>query len=150
MTNDKQQFGINKTNRKVITCIVFLILLLFGSIEPYGIVIRIAYLIIIPLIIWYGIFYLGGAKSGFKINNEYLNRALASAIAGALLVGAYLAFTSPYHPQCDQYAGHGDNTECVGDYVRASGPDKAAGVLQLVVSGIAFWYAVSEKTEGQD
>lgn len=139
--------GLNNENRKFIVILVIGILLIFGPIEPYGLVVRSVYLIIIPTLTWLVLKHWGSNWKMDRQSNDRLNRALLGGIAGALLVGAYLSYTSAYHTECDQYAGRGDNRECVGDYITVKGPDMTKALIQLAFAGIAVWYAVSKRPE---
>jgi hypothetical protein len=141
--------GLSEKNRNFILLLVAGILLVFGPIEPYGLAVRIAYLIIIPTSIWVILRFWSISWNIDSSFNDRLTRALASGIAGALLVGAYLSFTSSYHIECEQYAGNGENRECVGDYKSVEGPDIFAGFLQIIVSGGAIWFAISDKSRNE-
>lgn len=138
--------GLSERNQNFIVLLFVVALLIFGPIEPYGLTIRIAYLIILPVVLW---LTLRHWASNWKIDtssNDRINRALAGGIAGILLLGAITSYTAIYHAECDQYSG-GREPECVGDYITVKGGDKAGALIQLVFAGVAFWYAVSKKPE---
>ena len=69
----KEKLGLNRRNIKLLTGLVFVILLLFGPVDPCGIVIRLAYLIFIPVLIFYFLKHFGGNIKLDKIQNDYLN-----------------------------------------------------------------------------
>lgn len=142
--------GINSTNRNLLVIILAAILLLFGPIEPYGMVVRTAYTIILPTLLWLYLKYFGHTWEADESDNDRLNRAIVAMIAGALFVGAYLNFTATYHSECTQYARSGDGGhECVGDYATASGPNKVGGVMSVGFGIAAAWYAISKKSDSK-
>lgn len=146
-SNQESVNGLSDENRKFIVILVIGILLIFGPVEPYGLAIRFAYLIIIPTLTWLALKYWGSKWEIDKQSNDQLNRVIAGGIAGALLVGAYLSYTASYHTECDQYAGRGDNRECVGDYITVKGPATSKALMEVAFAGIAIWYAVSKRPE---
>ena len=140
--------GLSDENRNFITLLVVGILLIFGPIEPYGLAIRFAYLISIPTLVWVALKYWGSKWEMDGQSNNQLNRVIAGGIAGALLVGAYLSYTASYHTECDQYVQTRDGEEeCVGEYITVKGPDKTNALIQILVAGIAIWYAVAKRPE---
>lgn len=140
--------GLSDRNQKFIVILVAVILLVFGPIEPFGLVIRFAYLIIIPALIWLALRHWGKNWKMDWSSNDRLNRTLVAVIAGALLVGAYLSYTASYHAECNQYARTPEGgSECVGDYVTVKGPDKFKALVEVVFAGMAIWYAVSKRPE---
>ena len=71
--------------------------------------------------------------------HDRVNRALAGAVAGALVVGAYLAFSAPTHEVCTHEVRTLDGTECVSDeYVTVEGGDIQLGLVALGLAAIAF------------
>jgi hypothetical protein len=133
----------------IIAWAIFVLLLLVGPIEPYGVVVRILYLIIIPLAVWYVLKHLG---KGWNINsemNERIQRLIFGMIAGVLFFGSYLSATSRYHIECTYSVQTRDGQECVGDYKSTNGPDWGGAVV-LFGGGLVFiWLAVTnKKSEG--
>lgn len=143
--NQTNTDGLNEGNQNFITTLVLVILFIFGPIEPFGLVIRFAYLIIIPILTLLALRHWGEKCNMDKLSNDRLNRALLSGIAGALLVGAYLSYTASSHTECDQYVRTRDGEECVGDYITVKGPDKGNALIQILFAGIAIWYAVAKR-----
>ena len=136
--------GLSRSNRGLITTIVFIILLLWGPIEPYGQVVRTIYLVAIPVLLWLVLGYFGSKWKAGELENDRLSRGIAGIIAGVFFVGAYLTATAAYHSECTKEVRTTDGGECVGDYVPVKGPDKF-DVLVLVGLGIASaWYAITE------
>jgi len=151
MENEKKKIkGLSQDNRKLIVAVFTIVLLFWGPVVPYGMVVRIAYLILLPTLLWFILGYLGSKLDTNKITNDRLTRAIVSMIAAALFIGAYFAFTADYHTECDHEVRTGDGTECIGDYVTVKGNDKVAGVIQLILGGVATWYAVSKHEKNQE
>lgn len=83
-----------------------------------------------------------------KHKYDRFQRAIAAGTAGALVVGAYLAFSSPTHDECTQEIRTRDGTECVGEYVTVEGGDVQLGVVALGLAVVAFRVSMaSRKTE---
>ncbi|MGK2849021.1 MAG: hypothetical protein ACSLEX_03060 [Minisyncoccota bacterium] len=145
--NQISKNGLSEGNQNFIVILVLVFLLVFGPIEPFGLAIRFAYLIIIPILALLVLRHLGQKCNMDKLSNDRLNRALLSGIAGALLVGAYLSYTASSHTECDQYVQTREGEECVGDYITVKGPDKGSALIQILFAGIAIWYAVAKRPE---
>jgi hypothetical protein len=81
--------------------------------------------------------------------HDRINRALAGTVTGALVVGAYLAFSAPTHEVCTQEVRTRDGTECVSDeYVTVEGGDIQIGVaLGLAAIAFSVSMAASKTTE---
>jgi len=143
---ERKNKGLSEGNTKFIVGIIIGALVLFGPIEPFGLVIRMAYIIITPTLVWYGLRHWGTKWDMDDDANDRLTRALAALIAGALLFGAYLSYTSQYHTECTQYVQTRDGQECVGDYVTRKGSDRSGAFIKLIGAGFAIWFALSKKT----
>jgi len=146
MKQEKEIRGLSDNNIKLIVGLIFVCLLLFGSME-LGLIFRIAYLIIIPIVAWLVLRYLGKRWDLGILENDRLNRAIFACIAGVLLVGAYLSYNSKYHTECTQTVQTRDGQECVGDYIAVKGSDKSGALIQIMLSGGALWWAVSKKRD---
>lgn len=147
MNDTKKEIGLSKENRNFLVSLVFALLLLFGPIDPYGIVIRTIYLIAIPILLYFFLKIFGERWQIDEVSNDYINRTIVSYIAGALLVGAYLSMTAKYHTECNQYVQTRDGQECVGDYVTVKGSDKSGAFIQIILASFAIWYAVTKRQE---
>src|SRR5437016_2975041 len=99
-TSQNKKIGLSSENRKLLVISFFIVLLLWGPIEPYGIVFRTIYLVILPTILWFCLGYFGGKWQADKVANDRLSRGVAGIIAGVFFVGAYLSFTATYHTEC--------------------------------------------------
>lgn len=139
--------GLSSRNRSAVAWLVFFALLIFGPVEPYGLTIRLIYLIAIPLLVWLTLTHLGKLLRVDASANDRVSRAIAATIAGLLLATAYAMFASSYHTVCDQAVRTFDGYECVGDYVTKKGRDLGSVLMWLALAGVAFWYAVAERSE---
>ena len=59
LNTQKNEMGLSQTNRVFIVSLAVVILLIFGPIEPYGFIFRLAYLIILPTLLWLALRYWG-------------------------------------------------------------------------------------------
>ena len=145
--NDNIVYGLNEKNRNYIVTIVFVALLVFGPVQPFGLVIRFAYLAAIPGLLWLTLRY-GGEKLDLSPDdNDRLNRAITAAIAGMLTVAAYHAATAKYHGECTQTVRDGQGGyECVGDTVMVMGPDFGMAFMLIVLAATAFWAATTRRS----
>jgi len=145
--NDGFDYGLDEKNRIYIVTIVFVALLVFGPAQPYGLVIRFAYLAAIPALLWLALRH-GGEKLNLSPNdNDLLNRGITAAIAGMLTVAAYQAATAKYHGECTQTVRDGQGGyECVGDTVTVIGPDYGMAFMWIVFAVAAFWAATTRRS----
>ncbi|MFA6304819.1 MAG: hypothetical protein WCV73_02835 [Patescibacteria group bacterium] len=144
---DKVEKGLNFNNRRLIVIIFVFILLFWGPIEPFGLVIRIAYVILLPILLWYFLKHFGQNWDGGKLANDRLTRGIIGIIAGVLFVGAYFYATSKYHTECTQEIQTRDGIECVGDYVPVKGPDHVNAIFLVALGITATWYSIFRRNE---
>lgn len=143
--------GLAQSNINLIVTIFTICLLLWGPVEPFGMFVRTAYLVLFPILLYFGLGHFGKKWDIDKAANERLNRAIAGVIAGLFFAQAGLYFTAKQHTECDQRVPTRDGTECVGDFITVDGADKAGGFIALVFGGLATWYAVAEhKKKGEN
>ncbi|MBU6500362.1 MAG: hypothetical protein KGJ89_00840 [Patescibacteria group bacterium] len=139
--------GLSSANRNLIVALVAFALLIWGPIDPYGIIVRLAYLIIIPPLVWFILLKWGRSLRMDFSANDYFNRAVVGVLAGILLASAFMSYTSKYHYECTQYEQTYDGRDCVGDYTVTKGPDYAGMFIEVVLAGVAFWYASSKRID---
>lgn len=142
MDND-QYTGLSFRNRSYIVTLVFIVLLLFGPVEPYGLTVRSLYLIIIPGALWFAIRAMGVHFHLNAHDNDRITRSLTGAVAGALFANAISNATTTYHSKCTEYIVTRDGRECVGDYVTTAGPDWGLAIVSFLLAGIAFSVAIA-------
>ncbi|WP_288806509.1 hypothetical protein [uncultured Novosphingobium sp.] len=146
--NDENSDGAALENRKYITALVFLGLLLLGPIKPYGLTFRLIYLAAAPAAVWYFLGLVGKSLAIDRDTHDRINRAITATIGGAFAVAAYFSFTAPTHSQCTQYVRDRDGgQECVGDSVTVKGPDFTGGFMCIMAAGFAFWFAVAPRSK---
>jgi hypothetical protein len=145
--DDQNPFSLSSRNRNFIVGLIAAILLVFGPINPPGLIVRIAYLIIIPVLVWFALRFWGSRSYLGSLTNDRITRALFGAVAGALLVGAYLAYTADYHEECDQRVQTRDGSECVGDYVPVKGGDPGSALMLVFLAAFAAWGALAKHSD---
>lgn len=141
---EKSKIGLNDTNRNLLVAICFIVLLIWGPIEQFGLFVRIAYVILIPLVMWIGLSYFGKSWNVDRNYNERITRGISGIIAGVLFAMAFASLTSTYHTECTNYIKTHDGRECVGDYVSVPGRDYGSALTQTFIAGIATWYSISK------
>lgn len=67
-----------------------------------------------------------------------MGKIIASLIAAVLFMGAGRALYSDTHEVCTQKVRSHDGTECVGDYVIRSGPDRGMALMLGAGGAIAL------------
>lgn len=145
--NDNFDYGLNEKNRNYIVIIVFVALLVFGPVQPYGLVIRFTYLAAIPALLWLALRYGGEKLDLTPDDNDRLNRGITAAIAGILTVAAYQAATAKYHGECTQTVRDGQRGyECVGDTATIMGPDYGMASMWIAFAAAAFWAATTRRS----
>ena len=147
---EENQIGLNQYNRRFITGLVFILLLLFGPRSQHSVYLFYVYLLAVPIIVWLLLRYWGAMWKITYHDNDRIFRVLVGTIAGGLLVGSYLSFTATKHLECTQYSNSRDDAECVGDYVVAKGPDKSGGMIEIMFAGFAFWLALSKRDSKEE
>lgn len=145
--DDDFAYGLNEKNRNYIVGIVFVALLIFGPVQPYGMVVRAVYLAGIPAVLWLALRYGGENLELRPDDNDRLNRSITAAIAGMLVVAAFQAATATHHGECTQTVRDGqDGHECVGDTITVKGPDYGMAFMWITMAGFAFWGATTRKS----
>lgn len=149
MDKDKNESGLSDGNISYIVIIIFVVLVLYGPFLFDSLLFRLGYLILVPLVLWYGLRFFGKKWDLDKIDNDRISRAISGLLAGVLVVLAILSLSQKYHSECTQEVQTRDGTECVGDYVTVKGPDKGGAFIELLFAGLAIWHAVSKRSENK-
>lgn len=144
MTEKGRNIGLSETNINLIVGLFFFGLLLGGPIDPPNLLIRLAYLIILPVALWLVLRNLGKSWNADEAKNDRLNRTIVGILAGLLFINAYVSFTSSSHTECTQYVRStegGGGRECVGDYVKVEGRDISGALIYAGLGIAAVWYS---------
>lgn len=141
----KKPAGLSSGNRQLIVGLTFFGLLIFGPIEPYGLVIRIIYLIAIPALASFALSYLSKIWIIDAASNDRIFSTIFGGVAALLVVFAYLSYSSDYHFECTKFINNGD--ECVGEYVTVEGGDKGTAFMLIMFAGWAAWIGIVKKSK---
>lgn len=137
-------------SQKYLVGVVFISLLVWGPIDhswPAWLVIRISYLIVIPVIVWFLLKWIWRIWQPNPDLEERLIRALVSATSGALFVLAILELMSDTHIGNTLWIQTREGREAVGEDIILRGPDWAAVIILFVLCAISFWYSISRREE---
>lgn len=138
------------TNRGYIVTVVTIILLLWGQIDhswPFGLAIRLGYLIIIPLVTWFLLGLIWKVWSPDNEAEERLSRTLAGVTSGVFIVMAILAAYSDSHLGNTHVVRSEGGYEDVGDFIMLPGPDWGTVFLYTILACIAFWYSIRDSNK---
>lgn len=139
---------LSPSNRTFIVTAFLVVLLLFGPVEPYGLVVRVAYLVALPAAAWWILTFLGKFFDLDQVTNDRISRALPASVAGALLLAACLSFTAESHSECTHLVRATDGSrECVGDDVTVPGPDYGIGLMYILLAGVAFSLSIARRPD---
>jgi len=134
--------------RNYLTGTIFAVLLIWGPIDhswSAWLAIRIGYLILVPLIVW---FLLGWIWNYWRPNNKLeitLERFLSGIICIALFVLAVLEAISKRHIGNTQLIRTRDGMEAVGDDIVLQGPDWGNVFVLVVIAVFVLWFGVLKK-----
>ena len=134
--------------KSYLTGTIFWILLIWGPIDhsnPYGLAVRIGYLILIPLII---LLLLSWVWNHWQPNIKLeiiLERILSALICIALIIFAYFEAISNTHIGNTQQIQTRDGMEDVGEYVTLQGPNWGNVILLIIAALLVFWFGVLKK-----
>lgn len=138
------------TSQKYLIVIVFIALLIWGPIDhswPSWLFIRISYLILAPIVVW---FFLKWIWNMWQPNNETedrFERALAGATSGVLFVLAILELISDTHLGNTVWAQTREGREAVGEDIILRGPSWGTVIILFILSALTFWYSISKREE---
>jgi hypothetical protein len=133
-------------SRKYIVGVIAVALLIWGPIDhswPAWLAIRIGYLILVPLATWFILGWIWKAWQPNPQTEKRLQRSLAGATAGVLLVFAIIQATADTHVGNTQWIQTRDGWEAVGDDIALPGPDWGTVIMLLAASGCASWLSIS-------
>jgi hypothetical protein len=134
-------------NRGYIVTVVTILLLIFGPVDdlwPFWLVIRIGYLIIIPLVTWFLLALIWKIWMPTDEAERRLSRTLAGITSGIFISMAIFAGYSESHLGNTQVVRSLDGYEDVGDYILLPGPDWGSVFLYTIIAVIAFWVSIRD------
>ena len=135
-------------SRKYIVGVVFVSLLFWGPIDhslKLWLLIRITYLIIIPVIVWFLFKWLWNYWQPNLETEDRLERALAGATSGVLFVLSIIEATRKFHIGNTMSVQTRDGWEDVGDYIILHGANWGGALVLFIFAIIAFWYSISKR-----
>jgi len=138
------------TSQKYLVGVVFLSSLIWGPIDhswPSWLAIRISYLIVIPVIVWFLLKWIWIIWQPKTEVEDRLIRALTSATSGVLFVLAILELKSDTHIGNTMWIQTHEGREAVGDDIILRGPDWVATIILFVLCAISFGYSISKRVE---
>jgi hypothetical protein len=134
--------------RKYFVAIIFLTLLIWGPIDntwPAWLVIRLGYLILIPLIFWFLLTWIWDRWEPNAQTEDILERTLSGMVCGVLIVMAILEIQAKTHLGNSQWIQTHDGMEAVGDDVIFKGPDYGNALIFFIFAICLFWFGVLKK-----
>ena len=134
-------------SRKYLLGVVVVVLLIWGPINhswPAWLAIRICYLIVIPLAIWFLLAWIWRVWQPDTETEDRLLRSLAGATAGVLLIFAILEAMAETHVDNTQWVRTLDGMEAVGEDIVLPGPDWVVVIMLAAASVFSFWLSISK------
>ncbi|MEW5844390.1 MAG: hypothetical protein AB1775_14115 [Bacteroidota bacterium] len=139
-------------SRKYIVGVVFIFLLILGPIDrswTLWFLIRIAYLALIPILVWFLLKWVWSFLQPSAETEERIERALASVTSGVLFTLSIIAATSKTHVSNTLSLQTRDGFEDVGDYIISQGANWEGAVILFILGAFAFWYSISKRESKQ-
>jgi hypothetical protein len=124
------------------------ILLIWGPIDhswPAWLVIRLAYLILLPLASWWILKWIWNYFQPTAKTEVLLERVLSGIICLILWTLAVLAATAKIHFENTQWIQTHEGMEAVGDDIIVKGPDLQGAFIIAAVALLFLWFGVIKK-----
>lgn len=131
--------------RNYLTGTIFVVLLIWGPIDntwAASLAVRIGYLILIPLTVWFLLGWIWINWTPTEKAESSLNRTLSGIICISLFGLAYLQATSKTHIGNTQWIQTRDGMEAVGEDILLQGADYGNVFVILIIAGLVFWFGV--------
>ncbi len=135
-------------SRKYLVGVVLISLLIWGPVEhswPAWFVIRVSYLLIISILVWFLLKWIWILWKPDAEEENRLARALSAATSGVLLTLAIVEIIADTHIGNTMQVQTRDGIEDVGDFVIMKGPDFGNAFMLMIASAFAFWFSVSKE-----
>jgi hypothetical protein len=136
-------------SRKYLVGALAAVLLIWGfpfeRLLPDWFVIRIGYLIAIPLAAWFLLGWIWKKWQPDEAADDRLLRALVGATGGVFVVLAIFKVIADTHVGNTMWIQTRDGREAVGDDIVLRGPDWGHVAVLLILAGFAFWFSITKK-----
>lgn len=140
------------SSRKYLVGVLVVVLLIWGPIDdswPAWFVIRMGYIIAIPLAAWFILGRIWKLWQPDAASENRLERTLAGATGGVLVVFAILAAMADTHLGNTMWVQTRDGMEAVGDDIVLPGPDRGNVIMLIIAAGFAFWLSMTKRESKQ-
>lgn len=137
------------SSRKFLVGVLVLGLLIWGPIDhstPAWLLIRLSYLIAVPLGAWFLLGRIWNVWKPSPASEDMLERALGAASGGVFVTLAVFAATADHHWGNTMWVQTRDGLEAVGDDVIRSGPDWHTAFALFAAAGFSFWFSIRKRT----
>lgn len=131
--------------RQYLVTAIFIALLMWGPIDHSmkgGLIIRLAYLIIIPLVIYFLLAWVWDKWEPSMKVEDILERTLSGLICGFLILMALFEARSKEHIGNTKWIQTREGMEAVGDDIVLKGPDTGQIVMLIVFAILVFVFGV--------
>lgn len=134
--------------RRYLIIVIIISLLIWGPIDhawPAWLAIRLGYLVLIPLTVWFLLRWLWNIWNPNPHVEEVLERILSGLIAFFLFLMAIFEAKSDSHIGNTAWMRTRDGMEAVGDDIILDGPDYGNVIVFVGIALFFVWYSVSKK-----
>lgn len=131
--------------RRCFVAITFVLLLIWGPINyswPGWLFIRIGYLILIPLIAWFLLYWLWKWWQPSEKLENVIDRILSGFVCIALSIFAFMEASSKSHIGNTKWVQTSDGMEAVGDDIILPGPDRETVLVIILIAIFVFLFGV--------
>lgn len=134
--------------RKYFVSVIFITLLIWGPIDnswPLSFAIRLGYLLLTPLIVWFLLSWIWGKWKPNARMEDILERTLSSIICAALIIMGIFEIQAKTHLENDHWIRTRDGMEAVGEDILVKGPDYGHIFILVVIAICVFWFGVLKR-----
>jgi len=131
--------------RNYFSIVIFVSLLIWGPINHSlsgWLVIRIGYLILIPVLMWFFLKWIWNRWQPTRKFEKLLERTFSSFICCILLIMAIIEATSDTHIGNSMWIHTQDGMEAVGEDIIVQGPAWENVIILFILIGLIFWFGV--------
>ena len=134
--------------RNYIVGTIFIIFLIWGPIDhewPAWLFIRIGYLILIPVGVWFIVKWVWSTWLPTQDEENVIDKLFAGLISLGLWTLAVLKATSKTHIGNTKWIQTRDGMEAVGDDIVLKGPDLGIAIMIGIAAFCILWFGVIQK-----